>query len=1036
MSAVARLALSRGSSSGARAFSGVGQHACHCWKFSVLIWVALLCGPAGWAQSPLPPEDAPTRASLAAAAKRARAEAAEDDRWVHEIYFQDVRHGWAVGDHGLLLSTRDGGRTWERQSLETREDLSSIRFFDAARGVIGGGGYEPYTGNARPVALWTNDSGRTWREAVAGPEARTEALLTTPSGVVLAGGDWSSRDATSLFRSIDDGKSWAAEASSDLPPIRKLVLLDGQPVALDRDGQVWRATFDGQWQKDESLPDCIDLVAEGGLLLAALDGGKCVAIEPDGNRHELVFELGVNHRADLQHVAIANGIAWTLAGPAGPLWKSGDFGRTWQLVTMTVPTQVVDWHVLDEQHLWLVGPWGTICASRDAGQSWQWQRHGQLRAAILIVGNDPRRIPWSVLASYGGGQGCRAVVTMPRPKRDSDPMLAPLLQQTSRAIRAAGGDGVIWSSSAQESVTQQRAAEVLLHTLKPSAVVFAGDVANSTTAVWLQALATSGVAELRSAWRVVDSERADVEIHGNAVLADAGQTVDAFQAQAFAHLAPLSEPAPVTRLAQVWIPDGGQPLKQLVDQASIVPGGPARRMHVSRNRNLAVLQVWARHDHWQRTLIDEWSAPKSEADPTQSLRWLMQQLPSEQADPFLAGLLRRAAGSDRIDAWTIAVRESARRASPLGDWAKRQLDSLAASREWKHWQSGDATVQQASYRTAAPTVNLPPPTPIQRSPFDQREPELPKLTESGANEELSPTKSPTEPLAADPPQPEPAADAPVRAERYNADRLQLRTLVRDHWSIHEPPATGPALDLLERLAVSRSAGPWAMFAKHVLRIRSDEGPDGAQTGSASRLLIPELGGMESVYAIDPPRLDGELTEPLWNGLLSGDDRWRVAHDEEYLYVAWTVHVDPTQTTAQRRSTTRVRDADVENTPRAVLELDLDGDVSTNYRFELTLGGETHDRCCGHRGWQPVWFVAMQQPGDHWRVELAIRMSDLWDREDAQSLPLSDQRWNARLQLIGSGPFDPHPVSGWQPLYFAKGMSSRNRPNSTPLPAAR
>ena len=34
---------------------------------------------------------------------------------LHALHFIDSKHGWAVGELGLVLATADGGKTWKRQ---------------------------------------------------------------------------------------------------------------------------------------------------------------------------------------------------------------------------------------------------------------------------------------------------------------------------------------------------------------------------------------------------------------------------------------------------------------------------------------------------------------------------------------------------------------------------------------------------------------------------------------------------------------------------------------------------------------------------------------------------------------------------------------------------------------------------------------------------------------------------------------------------------------------------------------------------------
>src|SRR5215212_7762498 len=50
--------------------------------------------------------------------------------WLHSVFFVDERRGWAAGSKGALLSTSDGGATWELRTRPTEDALRDIFFQD------------------------------------------------------------------------------------------------------------------------------------------------------------------------------------------------------------------------------------------------------------------------------------------------------------------------------------------------------------------------------------------------------------------------------------------------------------------------------------------------------------------------------------------------------------------------------------------------------------------------------------------------------------------------------------------------------------------------------------------------------------------------------------------------------------------------------------------------------------------------------------------------------------------------------------------
>lgn len=82
------------------------------------------------------------------------------------VLLVDREHGYAVGERGLILRTDDGGRSWSSQAqnvaLPNARDVSyeEVAFFDAQRGVVGGGVETDVTNFTRsPVLLHTTDGG-------------------------------------------------------------------------------------------------------------------------------------------------------------------------------------------------------------------------------------------------------------------------------------------------------------------------------------------------------------------------------------------------------------------------------------------------------------------------------------------------------------------------------------------------------------------------------------------------------------------------------------------------------------------------------------------------------------------------------------------------------------------------------------------------------------------------------------------------------------------------------------------------------------
>src|SRR5579872_6067663 len=97
----------------------------------------------------------------------------EDDANLHDVQFVDSRHGWAVGDRGVIWHSADGGETWALQQSGVSCPLESVCFLSDRVGWIAGGGTIPFTRQSYGVILRTSDGGGTWQPLVAPQPAVT-----------------------------------------------------------------------------------------------------------------------------------------------------------------------------------------------------------------------------------------------------------------------------------------------------------------------------------------------------------------------------------------------------------------------------------------------------------------------------------------------------------------------------------------------------------------------------------------------------------------------------------------------------------------------------------------------------------------------------------------------------------------------------------------------------------------------------------------------------------------------------------------------
>ncbi len=118
------------------------------------------------------------------------------------VDFPTQTHGWAVGHDGVILATRDGGKTWTLQHFDPNPEFPlqflDVHFLDESHGfAIGTYG----------LMMETRDGGLNW-EPVEAPEIRDEelhfnAMITLNDGSLLIVGE-----SGMMGRSLDGGETW------------------------------------------------------------------------------------------------------------------------------------------------------------------------------------------------------------------------------------------------------------------------------------------------------------------------------------------------------------------------------------------------------------------------------------------------------------------------------------------------------------------------------------------------------------------------------------------------------------------------------------------------------------------------------------------------------------------------------------------------------------------------------------------------------------------------------------------------------------
>lgn len=936
-------------------------------------------------------------------------ESLADDATLHDVAFVDAQYGWAVGDHGALWHTTDGGQNWQRQTIPLSANLGGVSFVDRNLGWCVGGKTSPYLGTSRATVLRTVDGGKTWEPQLALlPALEKVKFFDADHGV--AWGRGSGGEPFGVFASDDSGRNWrpaavgwqSAWSDGDFLSQHTGIVVgngragqitNGDAARLDLGKHAIRAI---RWCRADGVIPSVWAVGDEGTILRSSDGTtwKPLDVLPD----DLASLI------DWQTVATHGSHVWIAGSPGTVVLHSPDGGQTWQGHATASHAPIRKMTFVDEKCGWAVCDFGTILHTIDGGQSWQAQRRGGQRAAVLFVVADTDDFPFEALAKLAS-DGYRTVVH-----------LASRSKTEPNAL-ASGGRGVGITSELPEASafgSDQR----VVNPSHPARLAEALSTVGCTyppsrratlsgkTRTALQSGFEHLAFQLRL-WRpaVLVVPEGDSELEESIDLAiqqagDAEQLAHLTEqlalppwqvSRVFAHLPPgqrgthrvqsadivpvadksLSELATAARSLLnrefVTSPEtsefllkashAGEPTASVDDLAaglSIQPGTDCRRP-IQQTIQSADPETRRRLAEKRRNLANIFRFAEGSPALMAQVGQMMGDLAPgaaaallvELAEQFeLAGQIQLA-----VDTREMLVRRGGD--DPLVEATLVWLVQFYASGETAHAYRSIATEMTEATALASPTSAVQPATALLETQTDDTTNNL-------------------------------AARRYTRAVQYAEHIAKTRPLLNAEPQLRVPAAVAernvgtnePAQRYLESLALRYPGEAWQECGA-VERWLTE--PD---------KLLPAKPRITCRFTGARPTLDGKLDEPLWQAkaielsspeskILNPKSEIFLAHDEEYLYLAMRCVRSPTATYSDATES-RTYDADLSQNDRVQILIDLDRDYTTYFALTVDHRGWTNDACWQDKSWNPKWFVAAHADGEAWTVEAAIPWTELTD----------------------------------------------------------
>lgn len=188
------------------------------------------------------------------------------------VSFVDARRGWAAGHWGVILHTSDGGESWQVQRSDPQQDrpLFALHFFDDKHGVA--------------VGLWslilrTEDGGAHWQpvELAPPPGAKRADLNLFGLFADARGQLFAPAERGMVLRSADEGRSWTYLQTGYAGSFWTGVAApDGALLVAGLRGSMYRSSdAGGSWQR-------VDTHAGSSITALAAAGPKIVGVGLDG----------------------------------------------------------------------------------------------------------------------------------------------------------------------------------------------------------------------------------------------------------------------------------------------------------------------------------------------------------------------------------------------------------------------------------------------------------------------------------------------------------------------------------------------------------------------------------------------------------------------------------------------------------------------------------------------------------------------------------------------------------------------------------
>jgi len=338
-----------------------------------------------------------------------------NDASLNDVFFVNQKAGWAVGNHGVIWKTSDGGQNWRLQRSQIACTLHAVHFTDELFGFAVGGYHFPNTNQGRGVILTTNDGGEHWTlvSLPNAPVLRCVRMFDPSKGIIA--GEASELYPSGTFTTQTGGKTWQyldGDKKEGWAALDFITSQSGFGVgcfgAVQNFGQSKSAS-------QVSVPDTVRFAqvkavrSPANPVQAYLVGSNYILSTSDnGTKWGGVagsLPGAVAPIIDLKTIESIGNNIWAAGNPGCCIYYSADAGKTWKAVPTNQNVPIRKIMFADEKTGWAVGDLGNILATKDGGTTWHKQSSGGSRLAVLGVFGTADDVPLETFIQLCANQG-------------------------------------------------------------------------------------------------------------------------------------------------------------------------------------------------------------------------------------------------------------------------------------------------------------------------------------------------------------------------------------------------------------------------------------------------------------------------------------------------------------------------------------------------------------------------------------------------------------------------------------------------------